>query len=362
MPASRPPGVAISSIAFFAGNALDDANDEPGSWRLECAGASARRLRTMTGDLALPAPSPEAARAQRAAGRAHPRGDRRGRRTDSFERYMELALYAPGLGYYSAGAAKLGAAGDFITAAETSPLYAHCLAAQCAEILAAIGDGSVLELGAGSGALAAGMLASLAREEPAAGAIPDPRPQRRSAGAAARDDPAPRSGTRGARRVARSTAARALPRRDRRERSRRCAAGRALPHRGRSGWRNGAAGSPATAAASAARIEALDVDERGRRLRARRASRGRGARRRRARDRERSRRRCPPASAPSAGPRSTRGSRSVTDALERGVMLASTTACRGASTTARSARAARCSAPYRAQHRRERWLAEREPR
>jgi SAM-dependent MidA family methyltransferase len=81
-----------------------------------------------------------------------------------FERYMELALYAPGLGYYSAGAAKLGAGGDFVTAAETSGLYAQCLAAQCAEILETLGGGSLLELGAGSGALAAGMLAWLDRE------------------------------------------------------------------------------------------------------------------------------------------------------------------------------------------------------
>jgi SAM-dependent MidA family methyltransferase len=82
-----------------------------------------------------------------------------------FERYMELALYAPGLGYYSAGATKLGADGDFITAAESSGLYAQCVAAQCREILTALGGGCVLELGAGSGALAAGMLASLERED-----------------------------------------------------------------------------------------------------------------------------------------------------------------------------------------------------
>jgi SAM-dependent MidA family methyltransferase len=79
-----------------------------------------------------------------------------------FERYMELALYAPGLGYYSAGATKLGPAGDFITAAESSTLYARCLAAQCAEVIAALGGGSILELGAGGGRMAAGILAWLA--------------------------------------------------------------------------------------------------------------------------------------------------------------------------------------------------------
>jgi len=81
-----------------------------------------------------------------------------------FERYMELALYAPGLGYYSAGSTKLGDAGDFTTAAESSVLYARCLAAQCAEILDRLGGGAVLELGAGTGTLAAEMLAWLARE------------------------------------------------------------------------------------------------------------------------------------------------------------------------------------------------------
>jgi SAM-dependent MidA family methyltransferase len=71
-----------------------------------------------------------------------------------FGRYMELALYAPGLGYYSGGTAKLGAAGDFVTAPEISPLFGRCIARQVAEVLDAIGGGEVLELGGGSGALA----------------------------------------------------------------------------------------------------------------------------------------------------------------------------------------------------------------
>jgi SAM-dependent MidA family methyltransferase len=79
----------------------------------------------------------------------------------SFARYMELALYAPGLGYYSAGSHKLGAAGDFITAPELSPLFGRTLARQLAELLAQdIPD--IIELGAGSGALAAVLLAELA--------------------------------------------------------------------------------------------------------------------------------------------------------------------------------------------------------
>lgn len=79
----------------------------------------------------------------------------------SFARYMELALYAPGLGYYSAGSHKLGAAGDFITAPELSPLFGRTLARQLAELLAQdIPD--IVELGAGSGALAAALLTELA--------------------------------------------------------------------------------------------------------------------------------------------------------------------------------------------------------
>ena len=79
----------------------------------------------------------------------------------SFARYMELALYAPGLGYYSAGSRKLGPAGDFITAPELSPLFGRALARQLAE-LRQQGLPDILELGAGSGALAAVLLAELA--------------------------------------------------------------------------------------------------------------------------------------------------------------------------------------------------------
>lgn len=81
----------------------------------------------------------------------------------SFERYMELALYAPGLGYYSAGARKFGAEGDFITAPEISPLFSICVARQCEQVLTVLGGGDVLELGAGSGVMAADMLTELAR-------------------------------------------------------------------------------------------------------------------------------------------------------------------------------------------------------
>ena len=79
----------------------------------------------------------------------------------SFERFMDLALYAPGLGYYSGGAEKLGADGDFTTAPEVSRLFGACVAAQCAEVLRSLRAGSVLEVGAGSGRLAADLLARL---------------------------------------------------------------------------------------------------------------------------------------------------------------------------------------------------------
>jgi SAM-dependent MidA family methyltransferase len=81
----------------------------------------------------------------------------------SFERFMELALYAPGLGYYSAGSWKLGSGGDFVTAPEVSELFGCCLAGQCAEVLRATG-GQILELGAGSGSLAAALLCALDAE------------------------------------------------------------------------------------------------------------------------------------------------------------------------------------------------------
>src|ERR1700692_522114 len=58
----------------------------------------------------------------------------------SFERYMDLALYEPGLGYYSAGAYKLGAGGDFTTAPEISSLFGACVAKQCVEVLRVLGE------------------------------------------------------------------------------------------------------------------------------------------------------------------------------------------------------------------------------
>lgn len=78
-----------------------------------------------------------------------------------FARFMELALYAPGLGYYSAGAQKFGAAGDFVTAPELGTLFGATLARQAAQILRT-GITDIIECGAGSGRLARDLLRTLA--------------------------------------------------------------------------------------------------------------------------------------------------------------------------------------------------------
>ena len=113
--------------------------------------------------LEMPALTPEeAAHSARLAGQVRAEIARAGGWI-SFARYMELALYEPGLGYYSAGARKFGPAGDFVTAPEVAPVFSRCLAVQCAEVLRALGGGDVLEFGAGSGAMAAAMLAEFER-------------------------------------------------------------------------------------------------------------------------------------------------------------------------------------------------------
>lgn len=78
-----------------------------------------------------------------------------------FDAWMRAALYAPGLGYYSAGSAKFQREGDFTTAPETSPLFGQALAPQVAQILEASRSCTVLEFGAGSGALAAALIPAL---------------------------------------------------------------------------------------------------------------------------------------------------------------------------------------------------------
>ncbi|UCB56272.1 MAG: SAM-dependent methyltransferase [Thiotrichales bacterium] len=79
----------------------------------------------------------------------------------SFSEYMQIALYLPGLGYYSGGAQKFGMAGDFITAPEVSALFSRCVARQTAQIIAEMDRADILEFGAGSGVMAADILLEL---------------------------------------------------------------------------------------------------------------------------------------------------------------------------------------------------------
>ncbi|MEO5691814.1 MAG: SAM-dependent methyltransferase [Usitatibacter sp.] len=116
-------------------------------------------------DPLLPNPSPDAAvhshkLAEHIAGVIAAEGD-----WIPFSRFMELVLYAPGMGYYTAGARKFGSGGDFVTGPEISDMFAKCMARQALQVLEATG-GDILELGPGSGALAAdlyGELKSLGR-------------------------------------------------------------------------------------------------------------------------------------------------------------------------------------------------------
>src|SRR3979411_221145 len=93
----------------------------------------------------------------------------------SFARYMELALHAPGLGYYAGGAQKFGAAGDFVTAPELGRLFARTLARQ----LKALSLPRILEIGAGSGALAEALLRELPCEYQILETSPDLRHRQR---------------------------------------------------------------------------------------------------------------------------------------------------------------------------------------
>lgn len=83
----------------------------------------------------------------------------------SFADYMAVVLYAPGLGYYSAGARKFGSEGDFITAPELGPAFAQCMARFAGATLAELDGGVILEVGGGSGAFAADLLHAL-RDQP----------------------------------------------------------------------------------------------------------------------------------------------------------------------------------------------------
>lgn len=116
-------------------------------------------------DSSLPLPD-EAAQAHSARVVAHVRDEiASSRGFIPLSRYIELVLYAPGLGYYVAGARKFGAAGDFVTGPELTPLYGAALARQIAAVLDGTATRDLVELGAGSGALAASVVCELAKRD-----------------------------------------------------------------------------------------------------------------------------------------------------------------------------------------------------
>ena len=82
----------------------------------------------------------------------------------SFASFMQMALYEPSLGYYVAGLRKFGEQGDFVTAPEISPVFSHCLASQCEEVLLQLNQKNILEFGAGSGIMAAEILLALEQQ------------------------------------------------------------------------------------------------------------------------------------------------------------------------------------------------------
>ena len=82
-----------------------------------------------------------------------------------FAQFMHMALYTPRLGYYSGGSEKFGKNGDFVTAPEITPLFAQTLAIQVSQILSQLGNGDILELGAGTGKLSSDLLLALNKLE-----------------------------------------------------------------------------------------------------------------------------------------------------------------------------------------------------
>lgn len=109
----------------------------------------------------LPEPSSDAQAASRALSACIADAIRAAGGWLPFVDYMEMALHLPGLGYYAGGSLKFGAEGDFVTAPELTPLFGQALARQVAQILAASPAPSLLEVGAGSGRLAADLLPAL---------------------------------------------------------------------------------------------------------------------------------------------------------------------------------------------------------
>ncbi|MEO0425235.1 MAG: SAM-dependent methyltransferase [Pseudomonadota bacterium] len=116
---------------------------------------------------ALPPPDAAAlAHSQQVVAEVRRAIDARGDGWLPFDAYMELVLYAPGLGYYSAGSRKFGEDGDFITAPELSPLFGQVVARWAQAVASQLEPGdpwTVVEYGAGTGALARAMLDALAQ-------------------------------------------------------------------------------------------------------------------------------------------------------------------------------------------------------
>ena len=79
----------------------------------------------------------------------------------SFDKYMNLVLYQPELGYYNSATQKFGLTGDFVTAPEISSLFSKCIAAQCSQILGDFEESAILEIGAGNGTMARDLLLDL---------------------------------------------------------------------------------------------------------------------------------------------------------------------------------------------------------
>ena len=155
------------------------------------------RAATMT-DSRLPFPDDDA-RVHSARVAAHVREEiERAGGFIAFARYMDLVLYAPGLGYYAAGARKLGAAGDFVTAPELTPLFGAALARELAVALGTTQAREIVELGAGSGALATSVLNALAdaKASPSRYLILEPSPELRARQQATLETQAARSGAR----------------------------------------------------------------------------------------------------------------------------------------------------------------------
>ena len=81
-----------------------------------------------------------------------------------FSEFMQLALYTPNQGYYCRSQLPIGRQGDFVTAPEISPLFSYCVAKQSLEVLKQLGNGAILEFGAGLGTLACDVLLYLEKE------------------------------------------------------------------------------------------------------------------------------------------------------------------------------------------------------